>query len=185
GEKFCALAAEHAPGTKVLGISAYTGKNIDVVREYAAPRRTLAFVGSSGVGKSTLVNTLAGEDVMPTGEVREWDHKGRHTTTERELAMLPCGALVIDTPGMREIGLWEAHEGLRETFADVTRYFGRCRYSDCRHETEPGCAVLAAIEAGELPVERYEAYKRLEAENARDADALEKVRRSATHRFRK
>ena len=110
---------------------------------------TAALLGSSGVGKSTLVNTLAGEELLETREIRD-DGKGRHTTTRRELVQLPGGGLVIDTPGMREVQLWIADEGLEEAFEDVTELFGRCRFSDCAHESEPGCAVKEALANGTL-----------------------------------
>ena len=145
------------------------------------PRRTLAFVGSSGVGKSSLVNALAGDELMPTLEIRSWDAKGRHTTTERELVLLPCGALVLDTPGMREIGMFEADEGIADAFSDVEEIVRQCRFSDCRHDTEPGCAVKAALAAGTLPEDRWLAYRRLKAESARE----ELQRAQSTHRYRK
>ena len=120
-------------------------------------------LGSSGVGKSTLVNTLAGADLLETKEIRD-DGKGRHTTTRRELIQLPGGGLIIDTPGMRELQLWAADEGLEETFEDVTSLFAHCRFSDCAHDAEPGCAVKAAIADGTLPRERWESYLKLQAE---------------------
>jgi len=184
GEDYAAEAIRHANGVRVLRISSITGEGLDQIREMAAPRRTLALVGSSGVGKSSLVNALAGEDWMPTLETREWDDKGRHTTTERELVKLPSGALVIDTPGMREIGMWEADTGIGDAFADIEALFGKCRFSDCRHETEGGCAVKAALENGTLDQARWQAYLKLKAESAREAAAMERFRRSATHRFR-
>lgn len=172
-----------APGVEARAISSRSGDGMEWVRSFARPRRTLAFVGSSGVGKSSLVNALAGEDIMPTCEVRAWDGKGRHATTERELVPLPCGAMVIDTPGMRELALWEADAGLADAFADVEGLFGNCRFSDCRHDTEPGCAVKAALAAGTLTQDRWLAYKRLKAETAREA--VRAGRPSAGHRYRK
>ena len=145
------------------------------------PRRTLAFIGSSGVGKSSLVNALAGEELMPTLEIREWDSKGRHTTTERELVRLSSGALVIDTPGMRELGLWEAGAGLADAFADVEALIGHCRFSDCGHDTEPGCAIKAALADGTLDASRWEAYIRLKVESA----GGEIARVASAHRYRK
>lgn len=182
-ESMVAEARAHSGGAPVLAVSSRTGMGMDALAEFVRPRKTLAFVGSSGVGKSSLVNALAGEEWMPTLEIRECDAKGRHTTTERELVMLPCGTMVIDTPGMREIGMWEAEDGIADAFADVASLFARCRFSNCRHETEPGCAVRAAIASGELPAERWEAYRRLKAESAREAERA--IRRTSRHRFRK
>ena len=178
---FLAEAAAIAGDIPVFAISSKTGAGLDRLAPYAQPRRTLAFIGSSGVGKSSLVNALAGDELMPTLEIRDWDAKGRHTTTERELVRLPSGTLVIDTPGMREIGMWEADAGLADAFADVEALFARCRFSDCRHDTEPGCAVKAALAAGELAAERWAAYRRLKAETARE----EVARAESTHRYRK
>ncbi len=136
-----------------------------MLRSHLGPGVTAALLGSSGVGKSTLVNTLLGEELLETREIRD-DGKGRHTTTRRELVQLPGGALVIDTPGMREIQLWVADEGLEEAFEDVTELFGTCRFSDCAHESEPGCAVKAALEDGSLSAERWESYLKLQRELA-------------------
>jgi len=165
----------------VVAISSLTGAGLDQLAPYVQPRRTLAFIGSSGVGKSSLVNALAGEELMPTLEIREWDSKGRHTTTERELVRLSSGALVIDTPGMRELGLWDADAGVSDAFADVEALFARCRFSDCRHDTEPGCAVKAALADGTLDVARWEAYLRLKVELA----GGEIARAASAHRYRK
>lgn len=176
-----AEARAHAGGAPVFALSAMTGEGLDQLAPYVLPGRTLAFVGSSGVGKSSLVNALAGEELMPTLEIREWDAKGRHTTTERELVKLPCGTMVIDTPGMREIGMWEADAGIADAFADVETLIARCRFSDCRHETEPDCAVKAALADGSLSAERWQAYRRLKAESAREVETHAESR----HRFRK
>ena len=180
-QSFLAEAASVAGDVPVFALSAKTGDGLGQLAPYVQPRRTLAFIGSSGVGKSSLVNALAGEELMPTLEVRDWDSKGRHTTTERELIRLPSGTLVIDTPGMREIGMWEADTGIADAFADVEALFARCRFSDCRHDTEPGCAVKAALAAGELSGERWLAYRRLKAEMAQE----ETVRAESSHRYRK
>ncbi len=178
---YLARARAHAAGAEVFALSAHTGAGLDALAPYAQPRRTLAFIGSSGVGKSSLVNALAGDELMPTLEIREWDAKGRHTTTERELVRLPSGALVIDTPGMRELGLFEAEDGLADAFADVEALVRACRFSDCRHATEPGCAVKAALAAGTLAEDRWAAYRRLKAETAREAVTLVQ----SSHRYRK
>ena len=178
---FLTEASACAGDVPVFAISAKTGAGIDQLAQYVQPRRTLAFIGSSGVGKSSLVNALAGEELMPTLEVRDWDSKGRHTTTERELIRLPSGTLVIDTPGMREIGMWEADMGIADAFADVEALFSQCRFSDCHHDTEPGCAVKAALASGELSSERWLAYRRLKSEMARE----ETTRAESSHRYRK
>lgn len=163
-ETYVATAAETAPGVEVFPVSALTGKGMERLRAYLVPGKTAVLLGSSGVGKSTLVNVLLGREILETGDIREKDQRGRHTTTRRELLMLPGGALVIDTPGMRELGMWEADAGLERSFTDVEQYFGRCRFPDCRHQGEPGCAVAAAIERGELPRTRWESYQKLRAE---------------------
>jgi ribosome biogenesis GTPase len=147
----------------VHALSSVTGEGLDEVRPYLRPGVTATLLGSSGVGKSTLINRLVGDELLATQEIRE-DGRGRHTTTRRELVQLPGGALVIDTPGMRELQLWVADEGLEEAFADVTSLFEHCRFSDCAHESEPGCAVKGAIADGTLPPERWDSYRRLEAE---------------------
>lgn len=147
----------------VHAISSVTGDGLEAVRATLPATETGALLGSSGVGKSTLINALIGEDRFATQEIRE-DGRGRHTTTRRELVQLPWGAWVIDTPGMRELQLWVADEGLEQAFGDVTELFERCRFADCRHESEPGCAVKAALADGTLAPERWESYLQLQAE---------------------
>ena len=164
-EAAVAAVAEIAAEVPVHTLSSKTGEGLDAVRSYLRPGVTAALLGSSGVGKSTLVNTLAGEELLDTRELRS-DGQGRHTTTRRELVQLPNGALVIDTPGMRELQLWVADEALEETFDDVTSLFQHCRFSDCSHESEPGCAVKEALADGTLPPERWASYLKLEAEMA-------------------
>jgi ribosome biogenesis GTPase len=127
---------------------------------------TAALLGGSGVGKSTLVNKLVGEDVQSTAAVRVRDDKGRHTTVARELVLLPGGGIIIDTPGMRGIALWDADDGIASAFPDIDELSHRCRFRDCAHVDEPGCAVIAAVEAGLLPARRLESYRRLQVELA-------------------
>ena len=138
----------------VLAVSAATGQGLDALSVYLQPGMTAALLGSSGVGKSTLTNVLMGENAMGTGAIREDDDRGRHTTTYRQLLELPGGAFLIDTPGMRELGVWDADEGVRETFADLAALAQSCRFRDCSHTREPGCAVRAAIERGEIDEKR-------------------------------
>ena len=151
-------------GANVIPISAKRGEGLDKLNTYLTPGKTVVFLGMSGVGKSSLLNALMGQEVMTVNEIREDDSRGRHTTTHRQLFMLPSGAMVIDTPGMRSIGLWDASEGVSETFADVEALLGTCRFSDCSHKTEPGCAILLAISSGELPAERWVNYNNLKRE---------------------
>jgi len=160
-------------GVPVVALSNVTGEGLDALRSHLGPGVAAALLGSSGVGKSTLVNTLLGEELLETREIRD-DGKGRHTTTRRELVQLPGGALVIDTPGMREIQLWVADEGLEEAFEDVNELFGHCRFTDCSHESEPGCAVKAAIADGSLSADRWESYLKLQREMAHLERRLDK-----------
>lgn len=153
-----------AVGAGVHGISVVTGLGLDTLQDYLKPRKTIVFLGSSGVGKSSLVNALAGEELMAVNEIREDDSRGRHTTTHRQLIMLKSGVLIIDTPGMRELGMWDVSKGLGEAFGDVESYFGQCKFNNCCHQTEPGCAVRAALDSGELPRERWESYLQLKRE---------------------
>ncbi|MEU8512077.1 ribosome small subunit-dependent GTPase A [Kitasatospora sp. NPDC048722] len=151
-----------APGVTVLVVSAETGEGMDVLR--ACTPGTTALIGQSGVGKSTLTNALVGADVMAVQAARDVDQKGRHTTTTRELIALPGGGVLIDTPGLREVGLYGG-EGVDLAFADIAELAEECRFYDCGHHTEPGCAVRAALEEGTLPQRRWESYRKLQREN--------------------
>jgi ribosome biogenesis GTPase len=144
-------------------VSSLTGAGLDQIEPYLRPGSTVAVVGSSGVGKSTLINALIGEERVRTGDVRE-DGRGRHTTTARELIVLPSGALIIDTPGLRELQVWEGETGFQDAFADIEELAQHCRFRDCAHEAEPGCAVRDAVERGELPADRLESYHALRRE---------------------
>ena len=161
-------------GVDVIVSSSRTGEGVDEIRALAHDNRTLALIGASGVGKSTLVNRLVGADVQDTGPVREGDQRGRHTTTARELVLLPGGGVLVDTPGLRAVSLWDADEGLSRAFVDIEELAAQCRFSDCSHTVEPGCAVQAAIESGVLDADRFENYRRLDAE----LDAAERKRKA-------
>jgi ribosome biogenesis GTPase len=150
-------------GVPVHVTSAFTGEGLDQLRAHFAGGRTAALLGSSGVGKSTLINAFAGTELLRTNELRS-DGRGRHTTTHRELVPLAEGGLLLDTPGMRELQLWSADSGLDETFADVTELAGQCRFNDCSHDGEPGCAVRAALADGSLDAERLASYEKLQRE---------------------
>lgn len=155
-----------ALGVDVHVLSALREEGLEALAAYLVPGRTLALVGSSGVGKSTLLNRLAGADLQTVRAIRERDARGQHTTTARRLLRLPSGALCVDTPGMREVGLWDQDEGLEEAFADVAALARDCRFGDSGHGTEPGCAVQDAIAAGALDPERLHARRKLEREIA-------------------
>ena len=165
----CANITAIAGDAPIHVVSAVTGLGMEELRAAIAPGKTAALLGSSGVGKSTLVNALAGAELMLTGAISGDDKRGRHTTTHRELILLPSGALLLDSPGMRELGVWEADEGVSATFADVEALIGGCRFGDCRHRTEPDCAVRAAIESGALEAGRWASYQKLQRELAFEA----------------
>ena len=157
--------ARAAPGADVLVCSATTGEGLEAVHALLDGDATVALLGSSGAGKSSLVNALAGVELLDVQEIRD-DGKGRHTSVRRELIVLPGGGVVIDTPGLRGIGLQESGEGLAAAFPDITALAEQCKFKDCVHVTEPGCAVQAALEDGSLPVRRYESWTKLQREAA-------------------
>jgi ribosome biogenesis GTPase len=172
-------AAGNAP---IHLLSARRGEGLEAVGQYLGPGVTGALLGPSGVGKSTIINRLLGMERLRTSDVRESDSKGRHTTSHRELVMLPGGGLLIDTPGMRELQLWRGEEGIGETFEDIERLAGECKFRDCQHQTEPGCAVRAALEGGSLEAGRFESYKKLQREmefQARKTDARARAEHNA------
>jgi ribosome biogenesis GTPase len=169
GDRLGALlgdVATAAPGVDVHAVSSVTGDGVEVVRGHLGGSKTAVVLGPSGAGKSTLVNALAGEPVMETQQVRAADGRGRHTTVHRELIPLTGGGLVIDTPGIRRVGLYEMSEGVDLVFSDIEELAALCRFSDCVHEGEPGCAVLEAVESGELPERRLESWRKLRREAA-------------------
>lgn len=163
-----------AGSVPVIAISAKTALGLDALSAWIKPGRTVGLIGSSGVGKSTLVNRLAGNEGIKTAETRASDERGRHTTTHRQLFILPGGGILLDTPGMREMQFWDAEQGLKKTFDDIEALAPSCRFKDCAHGSEPGCAVKAAVEAGALAAERLASWAKLK----READ-LEMSRREA------
>ncbi|MDR2901232.1 MAG: ribosome small subunit-dependent GTPase A [Treponema sp.] len=165
-----------AVGVDVFAISSITGDGIHSLSKYLLSGKTIVFLGSSGVGKSTLVNTLAGEKIMATREIRDDDSRGRHATTHRQLIMLPNGVMIIDTPGMRELGMWDVSEGLGQSFSDVEAYLGTCKFNNCTHQNEPGCAIKIALCNGELSSERWESYLKLKNEARYTDDKTEYLR---------
>jgi ribosome biogenesis GTPase len=155
-----------ASGVDIVAVSCRQQGSVDVLRQYVGFGQTGALLGSSGVGKSSIVNELLGQELLRTREVRTWDSRGRHMSTTRQLVMLPGEGVLIDTPGMRELQLWETGESVAETFADIEERAAECRFRDCRHDTEPGCAVLAAVDAGEIPAGRLASFRKLADEQA-------------------
>jgi ribosome biogenesis GTPase len=165
-------------GVPVHAVSAETGEGVGDLCRHLAGNRTVALLGSSGVGKSSIINRLLGEERFRIGEVRA-DGRGRHTTTHRELVPVPGGGVIVDTPGLRELQLWETDDGLDQAFVDVAGLIAECRFSDCEHRTEPGCAIKAALADGSLPEERWESYLKLQRELARLERKLDPKLRSA------
>ena len=176
-------------GVDLHVISAPTGAGLDDLRPYFGRGRTVGLLGSSGAGKSTLANHLAGADVLATGAVREDDRRGRHTTTHRELVLLPGGGVLIDSPGLREVGLWQGEKGVARTFPEITELVDQCRFADCSHRREPGCAVLAAVADGRISEERLASWRKLRREldrlAARDDPAVREELRTEQRRFQR
>jgi ribosome biogenesis GTPase len=176
-ERFVAEAGAAAPGIDIVPVSSVTGEGIDAVRSHLGAGRTVVFTGSSGVGKSSIVNALAGAPLLETASIREDDARGRHTTTRRQLVRL-AGALLIDTPGLRELGVMDG-DGIAAAFDDIEGLTAECRFSDCQHRSEPGCAIRAAIAQGTLDRGRLEAWQKLEREAERAAMATNGLARRA------
>jgi ribosome biogenesis GTPase len=174
-----------AMGVAVHVVSVQQPESIRALRSSLEARRTIALLGPSGAGKSTLINALAEEALAATGTVRESDRKGRHTTTRRELFQLPCGALLLDTPGLRELRVWGLADGLLQAFPDIDELAERCRFRDCQHDVEPSCAVVAAVASGVLDANRLQSFRKLRAEAAyaeRRADPLARASAVAKHK---
>ncbi len=176
-EQAVAEAAAVCGGAPIHAVSASVAPGVAVLEQYLAAGKTLALLGPSGVGKSTIVNRLVGGDVLRTGEVRDWDQRGRHTSVHRQLVVRSAGGLIVDTPGMRELQLWDNDAEPGETFAEILALAPGCRFRDCQHDQEPGCAVKAAVTSAVLPEARYDSYLKLHREQAateklRDARAL-------------
>lgn len=176
-------AGEIANGVDIVTTSS---RNDDTqgLKRYLAAGKTVAFIGASGVGKSTLINTIIGENLLKTSEIREDDDKGRHTTTRRQLIELENGAFVIDTPGMRELGLWNSEEGVEAVFSDVEELISRCRFADCTHTNEPGCKICEALKRGQLDVNRWNSYQKLLIESSYSSDPDEYLK-SKEAKFKK
>ncbi len=159
------LVNQIAMGVDICIVSAVTGEGMEKLTEYLAPDKTTVFLGSSGVGKSTFTNYLLGKELMKTGEIREDDSKGHHTTTHRQLFVMDNGSRIIDTPGMRELGMWVVDDGMDVSFSDINDLIMQCRFSNCTHNGEPGCAVVQALEDGTVTEKRWKNYQKIQKES--------------------
>lgn len=181
-DKYIKQVQELSDKVKVIAVSAVTGDGMDQLNEYLKAGNTVVFLGSSGVGKSTLTNIIAGKELMKVSGIREKDSRGHHTTTYKQLIEMPSGVSVIDTPGIRELGIWDVSEGIEDTFEDIVNLIQQCKFSNCRHETEPGCAIKAALKDGTLTAKRWKIYNNLKRDNQWGiSKAADRSRKSAGH----
>lgn len=171
--------------TQVIAVSSFKNENIESVKKLILYGKTAVLIGSSGTGKSTLINSIIGEELLKTGEIREKDGRGKHTTTSREMIFLDNGGIVIDSPGLREIQLWDVKEGISSVFEDVEKYMGKCKFRNCTHTVEPGCAIIEAIENGEISEKRYQNYLKLKKEERYIAGKTdEKIREEEKNKWK-